>query len=252
MTPDFRNVVAGVQERHDYALSLNCGTFLRSEWAVAGIKAAGLSGGKVLEIGCGLGWSGNILAAQGLDVLSTDISEDAVAEARRRFPTHRFETADAASFVRPGEYDAITAFEVLEHIKDWEKAVANWKASLKPGGLLFLSTPHRHYVMDNPAKPVNPHHVREFFPEELRSVFPGCDLRGINLTVFREARWRSLPLRALFRTVAAICALFEDKTSYSIPGRENFNDREMMYHLMGKRLPSLSEGLWLAWKKPDR
>lgn len=250
MTGDFRNIVAGVPERHDYTLGLNCGTFLRAEWAAAAIKAGLPAGAKVLEIGCGLGWASGVFNSLGLDLLSIDASEETVGEARRRYPELRFVVADAIDFPKPGAYDAIVAFEVLEHLDDGQKAAAKWKDSLKPGGRLFLSTPNRHYSMDNPAKPVNRHHLREYYPAELRQMFPGCELRGINLSVFRKARWNSLPVRALFYLAAAAGAPFEDEKSYVIPGRGNFGKREMLYHLMGKRLPAFSEGLWLSWQKP--
>lgn len=250
MTADFRNIVAGVPERHDYTLGLNCGTFLRAEWAAAAMKTALPPGAKVLEIGCGLGWASGVFAALGFDLLSIDASGEAAGEARRRNPGLRFEVADAIDFPKPETYDAILAFEVLEHLADGPKAAAKWKDSLRPGGWLFLSTPNRHYGMDNPAKPANPHHLREYSAGELRELFPGCELRGINLSIFRAARWGSLPVRALFYLAAGACAPFEDEKSYAIPGRNNFGKREIIYHLMGKRLPAFSEGLWLAWQKP--
>lgn len=250
MIRDFRNIVAGAPERHDYTLGLNCGTFLRAEWAAAAMKTGLAAGAKVLEIGCGLGWASEVFGSLGLDLISIDASAEAVGEARRRYPGLRFEVADAISFPKPATYDAVVAFEVMEHLNDGPQAAAAWKDSLRPGGWLFLSTPNRRYCMDNPAKPPNPHHLREYSAGELRQLFPGCELRGINLSVFRAARWGSLPVRALFFLAAVACAPFEDEKSYAIPGRKNFGKREMIYHLMGKRLPALSEGLWLAWQKP--
>lgn len=250
MTPDFRNIVGEAPERHDYSLGLNCGAFLRAEWAARAMKAGLPAGARVLEVGSGLGWAADVFRRLGFEVFSIDASEEAVRESARRYPACHFERADAAEFVRRGEFDAVLAFEVIEHLRDWERAAANWKASLKPGGRLFLSTPNRRYSMDNPLKPANPHHLREFTPAELRGLFPGCELRGINLTVSRSLRWRSTYMRAIFRLAALLTAPFEDEKSYEIAGRANFNKREMLYHLMGKRLPAFSEGLWLSWRKP--
>jgi SAM-dependent methyltransferase len=249
MTTDFRNIVSGSPERHDYELGLNCGTFLRNEWAVKVIKSKFPPGADILEIGCGLGWASGLFNSLGFKVLSVDVSERTVEEAKRRYPQADFAVANAEDFVQPAAYDAILAFEVIEHLKDHKKAVENWKKSLRPGGWLFLSTPNRYYSADNPAKARNPHHLREFSPAELTGLFPGCKLRGINLTIFRESRWRSLPVRALFYAAAAICAPFEKENAYAIPGRGNFSKREIIYHLMGKPFPRFSEGLWLCWQK---
>lgn len=250
MEADFRNIVGGVPERHDYRLALNCGTFLRAEWAARVLKAELPRGAKLLEVGCGLGWVSNIFNSLGFDLLAIDASEETVEEARRRYPGVKFQTAGAEEFAPPETFDAVVAFEVIEHLKDWEQAVRNWKSSLRPGGRLFLSTPNRRYGMDNPFKQKNVHHLREFYPRELREIFPGCELRGINLSVFRKLRWQSLPVRALFYLAAAACVPFEKAGSYAIEGRDNFSGREVAYHLLGKHLPSMSEGLWLSWQKP--
>lgn len=249
MTTDFRNIVSGSPERHDYQIALNCGTFFRNEWAAEAIRAELLPGAGILEIGCGLGWASDLFHSLGFKVLSLDVSKETVEEAKRRYPGSSFTVASAEDFVLPGAYDAILAFEVIEHLKDHKKAVENWKRSLKPGGWLFLSTPNRYYSADNPSKEKNPHHLREFYPAELRELFPGCTLRGINLAIFRELRWRSLFVKALFYAAAAVCAPFENKNAYAIPGRGNFGKIEVIYHLMGKPFPQFSECLWLCWKK---
>lgn len=43
--------------------------------------------------------------------------------------------------VDPGTFDAIICTEVLEHVRDPERAVAQMKRALKPGGSLLASTP---------------------------------------------------------------------------------------------------------------
>lgn len=231
-------------------MSLNFGTFIRSEWAVETMGPGPFSGVKLLEVGCGLGWASNLFNSLGFDVLSIDSSKETVEEAKRRYPEAKFALANAEDFVQPGAYDAIIAFEVIEHLKCRGKAVENWKSSLKPGGWLFLSTPNRYYCMENPFKERNPHHLHEFYPGELKEIFPGCTLRGINLTIFRKLRWRSLLVRSLFYIAAAICTPFEREGSYTIKGRDSFSKREAVYHLMGKYFPIFSEGLWLRWQKP--
>jgi SAM-dependent methyltransferase len=43
-----------------------------------------------------------------------------------------------------GEFDAITMFEVLEHIHDQNKVLSEIFRVLKPGGLLLISVPRQH------------------------------------------------------------------------------------------------------------
>jgi SAM-dependent methyltransferase len=42
---------------------------------------------------------------------------------------------------RTGPYDAVTLWDVIEHVADPEKVLASLRDVLRPGGLLFLSTP---------------------------------------------------------------------------------------------------------------
>lgn len=49
----------------------------------------------VLEIGCEWGTTTRLIAARCRDTIGTDISEQCIAEARRRYPEIRFEVLDA-------------------------------------------------------------------------------------------------------------------------------------------------------------
>jgi 2-polyprenyl-3-methyl-5-hydroxy-6-metoxy-1,4-benzoquinol methylase len=86
--------------------------------------------GRVLEIGSGSGWVGEHLRAQGcagyvgLDVVPP---ADVVGDVRdwRRLG------------LQPASFDAIVAFEVVEHVDCWEAC----HELLKPGGELLVTTP---------------------------------------------------------------------------------------------------------------
>jgi 2-polyprenyl-3-methyl-5-hydroxy-6-metoxy-1,4-benzoquinol methylase len=93
---------------------------------------------RVLEIGCGSGWVGEHLRANGwtgyvgLDVVPpADVVGD-VREWRRL-------GLQAASF------DVVIAFEVVEHVDCWEAC----HSLLKPGGRMLVTTPlpHRDWVL---------------------------------------------------------------------------------------------------------
>ena len=47
---------------------------------------------------------------------------------------------DLLKLFLPGTFDVVICLETLEHIEDWNKALANMKALLVKGGVIFLTT----------------------------------------------------------------------------------------------------------------
>lgn len=100
-------------------------------------------GSHLLDAGCA---TGDFIEAAHprFQMHGVDISEGAIALARQRFPalsdrlrSVRLEdmSAEAAS------YDGICLWDVIEHVPDPAFVIDRLMALLKPGGLLFLSTP---------------------------------------------------------------------------------------------------------------
>jgi SAM-dependent methyltransferase len=63
-----------------------------------------------------------------------------------RQPGVRFVSGDATNLdFEAGTFDAVTMFDVLEHVPDHERANAEALRVLKPGGYLVISTPNEHW-----------------------------------------------------------------------------------------------------------
>lgn len=96
---------------------------------------------RVLEVGAGQGALGAWLARR---YEYTGIEPDAES---RRVAVSRLQALGRGEvrgeLVEGDEpsYDAVCAFEVLEHIEDDGKALTSWRARLAPGGFLLLSVP---------------------------------------------------------------------------------------------------------------
>ncbi|WP_420126695.1 class I SAM-dependent methyltransferase [Longimicrobium sp.] len=97
------------------------------------------AGGRILDVGCG---NGEFMAAAkeaGYQVVGTDISVPAVELCRSRgldavagdFLTLPFE----------GTFDAVTMWDVIEHLTDPVAFVARARSLLRPGGYLVVKTP---------------------------------------------------------------------------------------------------------------
>lgn len=143
--------------------------------------AARLATGKrVLDIGCGTGYGTRELAGRARLALGVDISPEAVREARERYAGSNlaFAVAPAAQLpVRDASQDLVTAFEVIEHVKDPVGLLQEARRVLAPDGLFLVSTPNRlYYAQTRKQSGPNPYHEREFsheeFQAELSKVFP--------------------------------------------------------------------------------
>jgi ubiquinone/menaquinone biosynthesis C-methylase UbiE len=137
-------------------------------------------GKRVLDAGCGAGYGAAHLAHSAERVTGIDISSETIDDAGRQYPIPnlRFEVASASSMPFADEsFDVVTAFEMIEHLEDWNSFLTEAARVLAPGGVALISTPNREYYTESrgTAGP-NPFHVHEFsaaeFEDALRAVFP--------------------------------------------------------------------------------
>ena len=97
---------------------------------------------KVLEIGCAIGGFSSLLKEHNFDVYASDVSSYIISYARKFWPGIKFFEFDIQEGIPINEqFDIIFSFEVLEHLKDPEKALENMYKKLSPNGTLICSTP---------------------------------------------------------------------------------------------------------------
>lgn len=141
----------------------------RYEFAARFLKAEAT----VLDLGCGCGYgSAHLAEAPFRTVVGVDRSEEATAYARKRYDLARlsFVTASATELpVKPDSVDAVVAMEMIEHVADAEAVLREVNRVLKRGGVFVVSTPNR-LLTGSGETPANPFHVREYTPEEFRTL----------------------------------------------------------------------------------
>jgi SAM-dependent methyltransferase len=109
------------------------------------IDFSGVSGGHVLDVGCG---TGNLAFALATDpavqgVIGVDFSEVYVEHARRRStdPRVKFQTGDACALpFETGQFDHALSMLVLQFIPDPDRAVCEMRRVTRPGGTVAAAT----------------------------------------------------------------------------------------------------------------
>ena len=114
-----------------------------ARWTRA-IRALPFRRGRVLDLGCAFGFATRLLKAAGYDTVGVDSSPDYIARARRADPHGEYLLASASQTGLPdASFDGVLFLDVLEHLADERGALDEIARTLKPGGALALSVPHR-------------------------------------------------------------------------------------------------------------
>ena len=120
-----------------------------------------------LEVGCGTGFvlSGIARACPKLALSGSEIFLAGLSHAAERVPSAHFMQMDARRVPFVEEFDAIGAFDVLEHIKEDETVLAQLHSAIKPGGVLLLTVPQHPWLWS--ASDEYACHVRRYTRAEI-------------------------------------------------------------------------------------
>jgi SAM-dependent methyltransferase len=114
--------------------------FIRDKIAALGVPR----GGRILELGCGAGCVSADLARAGYDVTGVDGHRSLLGVACTRAPTARFFCRDlrrGLPDVDRGAFDVVALFDVIEHLDDPEKALADALRFVGPRGYVVGTVP---------------------------------------------------------------------------------------------------------------
>lgn len=97
--------------------------------------------GRWLDVGCGAGTLMEAVRDRGWDVVGTEVSASAAEAVRAKgFDVRAGELSELG--LEDGAFDVVSMVEVVEHVPDPGGLLAEARPLLRPGGVLYITTPH--------------------------------------------------------------------------------------------------------------
>jgi len=208
---------------------------------------------KVLDIGCGGGVFLSMIRDAGADVLGVELSDSRVHFARMRYGLDVVKRAiDHEAWLTNyrDHFDAVTLWDVIEHVNFPERVLRGAVGVLKPGGVVLIDTPCRDsfyhrvgvftYRMTGGRLPTflnamySAHmfgHKQIFSSRELAELFDGAGLEVLEVSKIHELSFpyefylkrmirSELGVRLMLPLVRVFFALFKIRNKALVVGRK--------------------------------
>jgi len=105
-------------------------------------RAVPLEGRRILDVGCGIGAYVGAFRRFSDHVFGVDVDFERVAEAAQRLPNLAVATSEHLPF-KSGSFDLVFMHEVIEHVDDDRRTLAEAARVLAPGGRVVIYAPNR-------------------------------------------------------------------------------------------------------------
>jgi ubiquinone/menaquinone biosynthesis C-methylase UbiE len=182
----------------------------------------------LLDIGCGTGNSRQIYESHLAKYTGVDLSTEALARARQRFPSDTYMQADACNLpYEDNTFDGVCFSSVLHHIEDYGSAVREAARVVKPGGFVFAFDPN----LLNPQMalfrcPRSPLYTQNGVSPNERPLLPSALCRAFQLAELQNIQQRCqsyIPYR-----------LVAPKLLNAFIGVQNFADMLLEFSQLGR------------------
>lgn len=154
------------------------------------LATSGLTVGKVLDIGCGVGDFLHTAEMHGWECTGVEPSEDARVIAQKRMHGRIISSEDLEN-IPEGYFDLITMWHVLEHVDDLKWQVEQLRRLIKPKGRIVIALPNYksydgQYYKELWAAYDVPRHLNHFSKTTLTKIFKAS---GLELVKMDKLRW---------------------------------------------------------------
>lgn len=154
------------------SLTNNKGLKNYNRWIYENIRTA--LGEKIIEIGCGLGAIIDFMISKNNEITGVDISDEYIKFLKKYYKKNKniriikSDILDLPVKVKKNYFDSVVMINVLEHIKDDDKAIKIIRKLLKKGGSIALMVPAFNILFGPLDKNVG--HFRRYEKKQLEQL----------------------------------------------------------------------------------
>lgn len=143
-TPDNADIAACYNDSYAELFSTDDAAATKEEFdaVFSSLASLGVTGGKMIEVGCGAGDFLVMARQRGFTVSGVELTPSLAAAAREKLGDV-VQTGDAMKLELPAHESAVVVMlDVIEHVQDPAALLARLRGALAPGGKLVVFTPN--------------------------------------------------------------------------------------------------------------
>ncbi len=166
------------------------------------------SNSSIFDIGCSNGLLLDELKKKGYrNLYGIDVSSEAIKECRKKHSNVFVRSGEKTGFGKE-KFDLLVASDILEHIKDHDKALLEWHKILKKNGVAIVFVPAFKFLWSYPDE-LN-HHYRRYTLKKLKKMSRRA---GFKVVVASYWNFFLFPLHFLVTTLKNLLNIKKDNLS---------------------------------------
>jgi SAM-dependent methyltransferase len=158
--------------------------------AGAGLIERSMPRGRLLDVGTGYGFFLALMQSRGWEVMGLEVSPTGAQYGQKRWGLSILTQPWEKTSFHEGEFDAVTAFYVVEHLFDPMAFLREVHRILRPGGMILVRYPHTTPIKDilSLMRIKNdlyhlPFHLGDFSPRTMRNALERAGFTTIETVI---------------------------------------------------------------------